>query len=989
VFDRDGHVTKTIDALNLTSYSYFDSDGRLTESVDTAGHMTTTLYDGDGRVTETIDADSHFSYYSYDANGNLTQSKDALGTTTYRTYDEDGRLTGLTDPDGNHTAYAYDNAGNQTLMTDPNGNKSYTYYDQDGRVSSRIDRDGRKETYAYDNNGNLLTELWYNSSNTLVNTQNFTYDGDGRQLTASDANGTYTYTYDSDGRLTHVAEPFGLGVTYFYDGDGNRVLQYDNNSLTTSVYDANGNLTSRQYSQGTPPSGGGPTIRGGPIPIGFIGPALYGPGGGISIKPDAGSGGGGSPPYVALRFDQTWTADGQLGTVTRYPNTSGTGAIGTTSYTYDQAGNVTDIIEKAGTVTLEHFAYTYDQAGQLSTEVDNGGTPITYLYDADGQLTDVVSASSTAYSYDANGNRTGTGITTGTGNELTGDGTYTYTYDSEGNRLTKRSGTDITTYTYDNMNHLTGVIETVSGTVTARATYVYDVLGNRIEMDDFSGGTTSVIRSGYDGNHVDQDVSSTGAFLAHYLFADGEDTITARVTTSNLVPAWYLPDRQGSVRGMTDGSGVLQDQITYNAFGGIVSETHANFGDRFKYTGREWDGVTKLQYNRARYYDPSTGTWVSQDPMGFGAGDDNLYRYAGNGPTNGTDPSGQFDEELFWQNVEKLSPGLQKWFEGPEHGVLQQRGWRPWRFNVTSDYYDTSKGGLTTVYLADSYDEIEAAKVFVNYVTKDSYNIANDWIRKDIVDFPIETHANWAPWVTAKMADAGLAGAKAIGTFYSVFVKGVDWTITALDVLEGKIDYADIARIVTLLPLAKGSKIKVVDGKSGTTIRELDATTVGGAARLSLKRVAATGKEKLMESIDLINPFKAKKTWEGGANCGECALQTDYFIKTGKAIPANSSAFGMTCDELAGFFGKRRFVSMTQEEAANTMVAAGNNATGILYLNRAYKTDGEYFGHFVNVVNRNGKLEYYDGQAGTILRDSIDLLKEFGCNGIKLLRTSE
>ncbi|HYV37231.1 MAG TPA: RHS repeat-associated core domain-containing protein, partial [Gemmataceae bacterium] len=46
------------------------------------------------------------------------------------------------------------------------------------------------------------------------------------------------------------------------------------------------------------------------------------------------------------------------------------------------------------------------------------------------------------------------------------------------------------------------------------------------------------------------------------------------------------------------------------------------------------------QYNRQRYYDPKTGRWMTQDPLGFDAGDSNLYRYVNNDVTNGTDPSG-------------------------------------------------------------------------------------------------------------------------------------------------------------------------------------------------------------------------------------------------------------------------------------------------------------------------------------------------------------
>jgi RHS repeat-associated protein len=60
----------------------------------------------------------------------------------------------------------------------------------------------------------------------------------------------------------------------------------------------------------------------------------------------------------------------------------------------------------------------------------------------------------------------------------------------------------------------------------------------------------------------------------------------------------------------------------------------------FAYTGRLLDKATGLQNNLNRWYDASVGRWLSEDPIGFSAGDANLYRYVGNGPVNGADPSG-------------------------------------------------------------------------------------------------------------------------------------------------------------------------------------------------------------------------------------------------------------------------------------------------------------------------------------------------------------
>ena len=108
--------------------------------------------------------------------------------------------------------------------------------------------------------------------------------------------------------------------------------------------------------------------------------------------------------------------------------------------------------------------------------------------------------------------------------------------------------------------------------------------------------------------------------------------MNARVFSNGTV-AWYLKDYQNSTVVMVDGSGVVQDRIAYDGFGNILSETNSSFGDRFKYTGREWDAVTGLQYNHERYYYPAIAKWTSMDPLGFAAGDANLYRYVANGAT--------------------------------------------------------------------------------------------------------------------------------------------------------------------------------------------------------------------------------------------------------------------------------------------------------------------------------------------------------------------
>jgi RHS repeat-associated protein len=112
-------------------------------------------------------------------------------------------------------------------------------------------------------------------------------------------------------------------------------------------------------------------------------------------------------------------------------------------------------------------------------------------------------------------------------------------------------------------------------------------------------------------------------------------------------------DQLGSVRDVIDSNGILRIHRDFDSFGNFV-ETHYDVNgnvvqtpgatgyieDEFAFTGRFFDDETGLQNNLNRWYDPSTGRWISEDPIGFAAGDPNLYRYVGNMPTEHVDPSG-------------------------------------------------------------------------------------------------------------------------------------------------------------------------------------------------------------------------------------------------------------------------------------------------------------------------------------------------------------
>ena len=206
-------------------------------------------------------------------------------------------------------------------------------------------------------------------------------------------------------------------------------------------------------------------------------------------------------------------------TLTRYTDVAGTTLAGTTGYGYDASDSLTAVTNKnASAATLSYYDYMLNGADLVTqeswqSENTSGGTisgTHTYAYDATNQLT---AADGTVYTYDLNGNQTGAGDQTGSANRLTSDGTWTYTYDAEGNLTEKSKGSGLETwyYGYDTLNRLTSVERTSNGTaLLLTATYTFDVLGHRMEEDDWqSGGMTTVTKTAYDGGTAWADLNGS------------------------------------------------------------------------------------------------------------------------------------------------------------------------------------------------------------------------------------------------------------------------------------------------------------------------------------------------------------------------------------------------------------------------------------------------------------------------------------------------
>jgi RHS repeat-associated protein len=305
---------------------------------------------------------------------------------------------------------------------------------------------------------------------------------------------------------------------------------------------------------------------------------------------------GGSAPY-----------DG-LNRLTRLRNTTASATLTDEQYAYDTANRISQLTDLGG-----NHAYSYDSVDRVTSATYSGAAAESYIYDGVGNRT--ASHLSASYTYQPF-------------NRVTSAGGATYTYDNNGNLLSKVSGTDTTQYAWDYENRLTQVT-LPNGTVI---NYKYDALGRRIQRTTSAGADERYV---YDGQNVIQDLNSSSSVVTSYLNGPGLDNHLRQTNSSNGT-SYFLTDHLGSTVGLTDASGNLTESIGYDSFGNHVVSTNT----RYTYTGRERDPDTGLMYYRARFYDPQVGRFLSEDPLGFGGGDINLYGYVWQSPLRSRDPLG-------------------------------------------------------------------------------------------------------------------------------------------------------------------------------------------------------------------------------------------------------------------------------------------------------------------------------------------------------------
>ena len=689
IYDGMGRTIQTLlVAYGVNQYSTTNAYPGMDQTDMTppsGGTATSTFADALGRTSAT-----------WEYTTGTPTDKASNATVTSYTYTPAGQVATVKDSAQNAHSYTYNLLGQQTGSATPDGGTTSETYSPGGEVLSTANGNGTTLSYAHDALGRPTAE--YNTTGGAAQSANdevasWTYDTlDRGQLTS-----TYTYTDPSEG-ATDTANTYVetvSGYTPLYQSTGESVTipssqgdlagtyqQANSYTAETSLlmgthYDAEGSLPKEQvnysyYLSGALASFGGSNV--------YLNQATYTPQGQI-LQTNFGADG--------EQLQRTETYDPATGQLLSQSDALQTlpAALDDTTYTYNDAGGITSESDaQYGLATADTQCFTYNNLSQLAAawtstdgvnsttgsssaqvqglggckdsapvagSVTGGPAPYwdSYSYDAlgdrTGETTHDTSVSSNAntttqtLSYNGYSASTGANSTATTPNQVQSVSTAnssgatlsssSYSYYPDG--ATKARSGQSFTYTPQ------GLTASVTSTATGQAsTYTYDAGGSLLIQDDpaasqdilylpwaeqitlnTSTSTLSGLRyitAGPDGVVIAH--SSTGAI--YYELTNTNGTAATQVTAATDAYAFRYSDPFGNSRGTTPSS----------------------WPDQRSYLNQPQDPSTGLDLLGARQYDPTTGRFLSVDPV-FEAGDPAQmggYSYGADNPVNGSDPTG-------------------------------------------------------------------------------------------------------------------------------------------------------------------------------------------------------------------------------------------------------------------------------------------------------------------------------------------------------------
>ncbi|HEU5254111.1 MAG TPA: RHS repeat-associated core domain-containing protein [Solirubrobacterales bacterium] len=589
VYDENSQVTAIVsprgneegaEPAEFTTAVQRDPLGRPEKVVDPLGGDSEFVYDGNGNLESETNANGHTTEFVYNPADELIETKKPNGAILKTEYDGAGNVISQIDGEENATTYVRNVLGQPIEIIDPLGRKTIQEYDGAGNLETVIDPMKRGTGYEHDDAGRLEEVVYSDEATEDVN---FFYDVDGNLTRMVDGTGESTFDYDQLGRLEEATNGHGDTVAFEYDlANQQRKIVYPNGKDVDRVFDEAGRLEAvTDWLGGT----------------------------------------------TSFEYD----ADSNLEAI-QFPAASGN----VDEFSYDRAGRMLSATFEKGEEPLAAIAYERDPLGQVEAMVSEGlpgPEEETYEYDENERL---VKAGSESFAYDkadnpiaipgsTNAFDAASQLETGTG--------VTYEYNPMGERVkTTPAVGPATNYAYDQAGNLTSVNRAAEGETPAIDTsYTFD-----------GAGLLASRTSGLTTQHMTWDQSASLPLLLSddvgaYLY--GPYGLPILQIDAEEEPTYLHHDQLGSTRLLTEKSGEAAGDLTFSAYGEIAAVGGIRTTP-LGYAGQYTDDDTRLQYLRARFYDPLSSQFLSSDPIKEMT--KSPYGYVHSNPVNGTDPSGLF-----------------------------------------------------------------------------------------------------------------------------------------------------------------------------------------------------------------------------------------------------------------------------------------------------------------------------------------------------------
>jgi RHS repeat-associated protein len=599
-FDALAHSLTFRSPRGRQHVALLDAQGRITQ-LSATGLLTSTFGYDAGRLVSFVQGSRSLSN-GYDSAGQLSDSSDSLGNMDSFLRDANGRIIEHQRADGSAVGLGYDASGNLTSLVPPGRPAHVLAYTASDRL----------ESYSAPNVGSAddLTSYVYDDDDRP--TQIFRpdgslvqlgYDAAGRLGSIATAQGSVALGYfPTTGHLQTVNGPAGVNLTFVRDGAllTNSTWSGAVAGSVAQTYDTFRRLSSESVNGANP------------VSFGYDDDGLITSAGVLSLVYNA------NLPLLST------TSCGQISDVRGYDGygqlASYSARFGGTdffaqSFSRDDLGRVQQKVETVQGVTTT-YGYGYDSVGRLVSVNVNGTLAREYSYDANGnRLSTRAGSALTSGSYDDQDRLLGYG-----------DLEYTYTRDGALHTKTNLVTGDITTYDYDALGNLLSV-ELPDGRLIE---YVVDGLGRRV------------------GKKLN------GAFVQKWLYRDGQSPVAELNAAGTLVQRFVygsrpnvpeyvlrggatyrvLVDDLGSVRRIVNVANST-DVLSSASYDELGVPTGSGLGATpFGFAGALYDADTGLARSAARDYDAQAGRWLAPDPQRWQNGQANLYTYQNDNPVN-------------------------------------------------------------------------------------------------------------------------------------------------------------------------------------------------------------------------------------------------------------------------------------------------------------------------------------------------------------------